>query len=144
MEKEIDKYIDILKRKDIRMTSQRYAILEYLVKDEKHPTANEIYNDLKDEFPHMSVATVYNNLNFFMEAGIVNELPFGDGSSRFDLNTAQHYHAICNVCGKIVDFNYPGLCEVENVSSSLTGFKIQGHRFEVMGICKECQIKETV
>lgn len=139
MKAKIEKYVDILRQNDIRMTSQRYAILEYLAVDGKHPTANEVYEDLKDDFPNMSVATVYNNLNFFMQAGIVKELPFGDGSSRFDLTDTQHYHVICNHCGKVVDFNYPGLAEVEKAVESMTHFKVDGHRFKVTGLCEDCQ-----
>lgn len=139
LEAKIEKYVNILRENDIRMTSQRYAILKNLAEGNKHPTANEIYEDLKDDFPNMSVATVYNNLNFFMEAGIVNELPFGDGSSRFDLTDTQHYHIICNHCGKVIDFNYPGLDEVEKVVESMTHFKVDGHSFKVTGLCEDCQ-----
>lgn len=139
LDSKIEKYVKILRENDIRMTSQRYAILRNLAAEEKHPTANEIYEDLKDDFPNMSVATVYNNLNFFMQAGILKELPFGDGSSRFDLTNTQHYHAICKNCGKIIDFNYPGLDEVEKVVESLTNFKVDGHSFKVTGLCEDCQ-----
>lgn len=144
MKARIEKYVDILRKNDIRMTSQRYAILEYLAVEGKHPTANEIYEDLKDEFPNMSVATVYNNLNFFTEAGIVKELPFGDGSSRFDLTDTQHYHAVCNRCGKVVDFNYSGLEEVEKAAESITNFKVDGHRFKITGLCEDCQKLESL
>lgn len=139
MQARIEKYVDILRKNNIRMTSQRYAILEYLATDGKHPTANEVFEALKDDFPNMSVATVYNNLNFFMEAGIVKELPFGDGSSRFDLTDTRHYHVICNHCGKVEDFNYPGLTEVEKAVESMTKFKVDGHRFKVTGLCEDCQ-----
>ena len=84
MGNDIDKYIHQLKKFNIRMTNQRYAILEYLLLKGNHPTANEIYEYLKNDFPNMSVATIYNNINFFKKAGIITELPFADGSSRFD------------------------------------------------------------
>lgn len=141
MDTKIQKYVDVLRKHDIRMTSQRYAILEYLALDGIHPTANEVYENLKDRFPSMSVATVYNNLNFFKQAGIVKELPFGDNSTRFDLTDTSHYHAICNKCGKVVDFNYPGLTEVEKIVETITEFKVDGHRFNITGLCKECQKK---
>lgn len=139
MKKELDQYIDILKQKNMRMTSQRYAILEYLLTDEIHPTANEIYQHLKTDFPNMSIATIYNNLNFFKEAGILIELPFSDSSSRFDLSVSKHYHAICNKCGKVVDFNYPGLVEIEHAIENMTGFKVDGHQFNITGYCPICQ-----
>lgn len=137
MEK-VSKYVNYLKEKNVRMTSQRYAILEYLVGDDKHPTVNEIYDDLKEEFPTMSVATIYNNLKFFKKAGILKELPFGDSSSRFDLTMVDHYHAICTECGKIEDFDYPELNDKEKLEESLDGFKIKEHNFELIGICKDC------
>lgn len=135
------KYIDLLKEKDVRMTSQRTAILENLVAGNKHPTVNEIYDDLKDDFPSMSVATIYNNLKFFKEAGILKELPFGDGSSRFDLTTIDHFHTICRRCGKIEDFHFQGLIENESLANSIAGFEAEDYRFEIIGLCKECQEK---
>lgn len=139
MDSKIKKYVEILREQDIRMTSQRFAILKYLATEGIHPTANDVYSHLRDDFPSMSIATVYNNMNFFIEAGIVHELPFGDGSSRFDLTDTKHYHAICNNCGKVVDFNYPGLSEVEKVVESMTGFKVGDHKFKITGLCEDCR-----
>lgn len=52
----------------------------------------------------------------FKSIGIVKELTYGDASSRFDFNTHNHYHVICEKCGKIVDFHYPQLDEVEQLA----------------------------
>lgn len=139
--KSLSQYVNHLKEKNVRMTSQRYAILAYLVDGNRHPTVNEIYDDLKEEFPTMSVATIYNNLKFFKEAGILQELPFGDGSSRFDLTTIDHYHKICRECGKIEDFHYPELKESKELEEVLDGFKVEKHNLELIGLCKECQIR---
>ena len=139
MGNDIDKYIQQLKKFNIRMTNQRYAILEYLLLKGNHPTANEIYEYLKNDFPNMSVATIYNNINFFKKAGIITELPFADGSSRFDLTETHHYHAICTNCGKVEDVDYPKVEEAERVAEKQTNFKVINHSFKVTGICLECQ-----
>lgn len=139
MGKDVEEFIKILRKKEIRMTSQRHAILQFLALDGNHPTANDVYEHLKEDFPKMSIATVYNNLNFFKEAGIVQELPFGEDSSRFDLTETQHYHAVCKRCGKVVDFDYVGLSEVEATVEHLTNFKVDSHDFKVMGLCQTCQ-----
>ncbi|MGP4079767.1 peroxide-responsive transcriptional repressor PerR [Bacillus sp. Marseille-Q3570] len=131
--------VDTLKDAGVRITPQRHAILEYLIQTMSHPTADEIYKALEDKFPNMSVATVYNNLRVFKGAGLVKELTYGDSSSRFDCVTTDHYHIICESCGKIVDFSYPGLDEVEDVAKHVTGFKVANHRMEVYGTCPECQ-----
>lgn len=130
--------LESLKKTGVRITPQRHAILEYIINTMSHPTADEIYKALEEKFPNMSVATVYNNLRVFRQVGLVRELTYGDASSRFDFITSKHYHVICTNCGKIVDFHYPGLDEVEHLASHVTGFKISHHRMEVYGLCPDC------
>lgn len=133
------KAVEKLKATGVRMTPQRHAILEYLLSSMSHPTADEIYKALEKDFPNMSVATIYNNLRLFKEAGLVRELTYGDSSSRFDANMSDHYHIICRRCGKITDFEYPPLIEVEEEAARKTGFRVDSHRMEVYGLCAECQ-----
>ncbi|GEL09211.1 peroxide-responsive transcriptional repressor PerR [Salisediminibacterium halotolerans] len=130
--------LESLKNTKVRMTPQRHAILEFLFSAKQHPTADEIYKALESKFPNMSVATVYNNLRVFKEVGLVRELTYGDSSSRFDSNTSDHYHVICQDCGKIVDFHYPGLDEVETLAEHVTGFNVKNHRMEIYGTCPDC------
>lgn len=137
-ENRLHEAMDTLKGSGVRITPQRHAILEYLIGTMSHPTADEIYKALEGKFPNMSVATVYNNLRVFKEVGLVKELTYGDSSSRFDWNTTHHYHIICQECGKIVDFAYPGLDEVETLAEHVTGFDVSHHRMEIYGTCKEC------
>ena len=143
MSMELEKAVDQLKSTGVRMTPQRYAILSYLLETMTHPTADDIYRALADRFPSMSVATVYNNLKLFIGAGLVRELTYGDGSSRFDADMSDHYHAICEKCGKIADFEFPTLTRIERAAAENTGFKVFGHRMEVYGICEDCA-KEPV
>lgn len=139
MNSRLEQAVEKLKSTGVRMTPQRYAILEFLLSSMSHPTADEIYKSLEGKFPNMSVATVYNNLRVFKEAGLVRELTYGDASSRFDANMTDHYHVICRKCGKITDFDYPTLIDVEREAAKRTGFRVESHRMEVYGICKECQ-----
>lgn len=131
--------VDKLKSVGIRMTPQRYAILSFLMETTSHPTADEIFKYLEHQFPSMSVATVYNNLKVFKEAGLIRELTYGDASSRFDGNTADHYHCICTKCGKIVDFDYPPLTALEVEAQASSGFSISSHRLEFYGECESCK-----
>jgi Fur family peroxide stress response transcriptional regulator len=133
--------LETLKSTGVRITPQRHAILEFMIHSTAHPTADDIYRALEKTFPNMSVATVYNNLRVFKSAGLVKELTYGDSSSRFDFVTNDHYHVICNDCGKIVDFHYPGLDEVEQLASHVTGFQVDYHRLEIYGTCQQCSGK---
>ncbi|WP_438349136.1 peroxide-responsive transcriptional repressor PerR [Paenibacillus sp. FA6] len=131
--------LEQLKNTGVRITPQRHAILDFLLDSMTHPTADEIYRALEPKFPSMSVATVYNNLKMFMESGMVRELTYGDSSSRFDANVSEHYHVICEQCGKIEDFMYPSLVEVERQAEQATGFQVKGLRMELYGICGTCK-----
>ncbi|MFG6120738.1 MULTISPECIES: peroxide-responsive transcriptional repressor PerR [Thalassobacillus] len=142
-DKRLQEAIVTLKDSGVRITPQRHAVLEYLLNSMTHPTADEIYKALEGKFPNMSVATVYNNLRVFKDIGLVRELTYGDASSRFDCNTTEHYHVICESCGKIVDFHYPSLDEVESLAEQVTGFDVNNHRMEVYGICSDCQSKNA-
>ncbi|MFD2924847.1 Fur family transcriptional regulator [Halobacillus naozhouensis] len=138
-EKRESKALDLLEESGVRSTPQRHAVLDYLLNTRVHPTAEEIYRELEEKFPHMSLTTVYNNLRVLREVGLVRELAFGNLSSRFDSNTTDHYHIICDECGKVVDFNYPILNEVESLARQLTRFEVSYHRMEVYGKCEGCQ-----
>lgn len=139
VEKKMKKALDTLKKEGIRITPQRHAVLEYLLESETHPTADDIYKALEEKFPNMSVATVYNNLRALRNVGLIRELTYGDDSSRFDCNMTEHYHIMCEDCGKIVDFHYPPLDEVESLAEKVTGFEVSHHRMELYGKCNECK-----
>jgi Fur family peroxide stress response transcriptional regulator len=142
-DEKLQKAINTLKDSGVRITPQRHAVLEHLLTAMTHPTADEIYKALEHRFPNMSVATVYNNLRVLRQIGLVRELTYGDDSSRFDSNMSDHYHITCNICGKIVDFDYPSLNEVESLAEQLTGFNVSHHRMELYGKCSECQKTEA-
>lgn len=136
-----DRTIQTLKSRGIRVTPQRIAIIRYLIASTAHPTAEMIHDALVDQFPHMSVATVYNNLRLLADLGLVEEMNVSDTAVHFDFALTPHYHAVCTNCGKIVDFHYGRATDVEAVAASKTGFQVTGHHLEVYGLCPECQAK---
>ncbi|GAA4841549.1 peroxide-responsive transcriptional repressor PerR [Paenibacillus vulneris] len=138
MDSRLEQALHKLKSTGVRMTPQRHAILAYLLNTMTHPTADEIYKALAPRFPSMSVATVYNNLKVFIEVGLVREMTYGDHSSRFDADMSDHYHALCEECGKLVDFSYKPLDDLEKTAGIETGFLVKSHRVEVYGICSDC------
>lgn len=131
--------VEKLKSNGVRMTPQRHAVLEFLMNSKDHPTADDIYKALENRFPNMSVATVYNNLRLFKEAGLVRELTYGDASSRFDGNTAPHYHVICQKCGRIEDVYRPLLRDIDDEVAKHTGYSVDHHRLEFYGLCPSCR-----
>jgi Fur family peroxide stress response transcriptional regulator len=143
MQTRVEQALEKLKVSGVRMTPQRYAILHFLMQAKSHPTADDIYKALEKQYPSMSVATVYNNLKVFIESGLVKEMTFGDASSRFDADLSEHYNAICDSCGIIVDFEHPPMDDVELTAADATGFVVHGHRLEVRGVCPTCAGKSS-
>lgn len=131
--------IEILKGKNIRISKQRILILDYLMTHPIHPTAEEIFNDLKSEDPAISQATIYNNLNLFVKHKLVKELDFNMTSKRYEFYKKSHAHFICEVCGNIEDV------EVDEVDyeKSLSMYQIDNVEITFRGICPECQINKA-
>ncbi len=131
--------IEILKGKNIRISKQRILILDYLMTHPIHPTAEEIFNDLKSEDPAISQATIYNNLNLFVKHKLVKELDFNMTSKRYEFYKKSHAHFICEVCGNIEDV------EVDEVGyeKSLSMYQIDNVEVTFRGICPECQINKA-
>ncbi len=129
--------------KTYRFSKQRKRILELLRSTNCHPTASWIYDQLKGEFPTLSLGTVYRNLRILQDQGEINHLDFGSTFDRFDGRVEPHYHFICERCGKVVDVMMPILKDLEFSSSSQVGGKVLRHRLELFGICQECLEKAS-
>src|SRR5262245_37601830 len=89
--------------KNLGLTRQREVVLQVIRESMEHLTANEVFGAAKGLLPTISFATVYNSLRYLKDAGLITEIQFGNGASRFDRITARHDHAICTKCGKLVD-----------------------------------------
>jgi Fe2+ or Zn2+ uptake regulation protein len=122
----------------LRMTRQRKVILEELTKLMTHPSAEEIYEVVRKRLPHISMGTVYRNLEILSELGEITKLEFGGTIKRFDPNAEEHYHIRCSLCDRVVDAPMAQLERIEEHLSATTEFKIFGHRLEFYGLCPTC------
>ncbi|MDQ5847034.1 MAG: transcriptional repressor [Acidobacteriota bacterium] len=125
--------------KGSKLTPQRDAILQAIREGEEHPTANEIFQAARLRLPTISYATVYNSLRFLKEAGLVREIKFGDSASRYDKGTHRHDHAICNECGKLVDFELPQAAELIQAAARKSKFKPESVHLTLRGVCPDCR-----
>lgn len=124
-----------------RMTKQRQTILNVLRSTTSHPTADWIYEEVRKQIPNISLGTVYRNLSILKEMGEVMELDFGSTFSRYDGNPKNHYHFSCSQCGRVYDVNLDLLASLDEEASQATGHKINHHRLEFYGVCKQCLTK---
>lgn len=120
-------------------SKQREMILNTLKMNVVHPSAEYIHSVLKKEYPKMSLATVYRNLNQLAELGIIKKIDGLETIAHYDHNTHEHYHFICDKCKKVYDISSEIAPDVKNLTENKTGHKIIGHDITFHGICKECQ-----
>jgi Fur family peroxide stress response transcriptional regulator len=121
------------------LTPQRRAVLDVVLGSEEHLTANEIYEAARRLLPTLSFATVYNSLKFLKEAGLVSEINFGKGSSRYDREIGRHDHAICSRCGRLVDFDLPETPQMLRAAARRSRFKPESIHLTLVGVCPDCQ-----
>lgn len=139
-EKRMEQMLAKLRSRDFRITPQRLAVLRILSSSSDHPSAEQIYEKVKTEFPTTSLATIYKTIALLKELDEVLELGFPDGSNRYDgAKPFSHPHVICTKCKKIMDPELASLDEVRDEISKRTGYRIAYHRLDFFGLCQECQ-----
>mgnify|MGYP002064354856 FL=1 len=123
------------------MTRQRKVILEELLKQNSHPSADEIYQIVRRRMPRISLGTVYRNLEVLASMGKIQKLELSGALKRYDWNTNKHYHIRCLHCDRVDDAPIAPLNRLENDLYGATVFEIIGHNLEFTGLCPECSKK---
>jgi len=127
----------MLTNKKERLTNQKRAILEYLKSVKTHPSAKEVYFEVKKKLPQISLGTVYRILNQLKERGEVQEIL--TSISHYDGDISSHAHFICQKCDKIFDvFDMCRECKIVKRKRIKLG-KTKGYNLILFGICKDCQ-----
>ncbi len=129
-----------LRQEGFRLTPQRASIMKFMRDNLSHPTAEEIFNHIRKEFPSISFSTVYNTLRTLREAGLIRELLYSP--SRFDSNLEDHCHLVCIDCNKIEDFVYSDANRMKTEVSYQTRFEVESCDVGIFGLCPGCRDKE--
>ena len=123
----------------LNYSRQREAIINNLSRRHDHPTAEMIYEEVRREYPQISLGTVYRNLNVLTETGQVARLDTGDGIDHFDALTIPHYHYVCRKCGMISDIDMPVSRSLnERVQKYVKG-TVESSTAIFYGTCEECR-----
>jgi Fur family transcriptional regulator, peroxide stress response regulator len=129
----------LLRQAGLRVTPQRLAVAREVL-NRQHPTAAEVYEAVRSEFPTMGLATVYATLNTMSRCGLVQPLAFAD-ALRFDANVSPHANLICTNCGRIVDFEgcVDLLDQLRQRTRQDASFALGPERLDLYGTCAACQ-----
>ena len=124
--------------KTLKYSRQRESIKACLMGRHDHPTADAIYTTIREEFPNISLGTVYRNLNLLVELGEISKFTCGDGKDHFDADIFPHYHFVCRCCGSVQDLRMEPLSDV--TAKAQTGFngEIDTHVTYFYGTCADC------
>ena len=130
-----EKYVKLLKENSIKITPQRLEILRYLDDHRMHPTADQIFTDLKEKNPSLSKTTVYNSVEILMNHGLIQSITISGSELRYDFKHGMHHHFLCKKCGRITDIDV----ECPNIGKMLEcGHEVEEVHGYFKGICKKC------
>src|SRR3989475_2252024 len=134
------RFIDFLTQKNLRLTSQRHAIIESVFSTQQHFTAEQLLEWSRARDRSVSRATVYRTLPLLTESGLLREMDFGKDHKFYDPNYADHpnhSHIICQDCDKIVEFESEKIEKLENEISHKLGFELKMQRLQISARCEE-------
>lgn len=123
----------------MRYSKQRELVLKTVLENKIHPNAEFVYNTLKEEYPELSLGTVYRNLNSLVKNNMLKKISIPRGSDCFDGTIAEHQHLICTKCGKIIDVCIMDIDKIQSSIYKKTGFNVNCSSLTLEGICKECE-----
>jgi Fur family ferric uptake transcriptional regulator/Fur family peroxide stress response transcriptional regulator len=128
-------YITLLKDNDLKATIQRTSILKS-IDQAGHINIDEIYEDVKEQYPTLSLATIYKNIILMQKNRVIVEVPMNGQKSKYELKKDDHIHLICQECGEIrdreIDKNTKEALVIEN-------FQINNSQINLYGLCPKCQ-----
>ncbi|WP_291490586.1 Fur family transcriptional regulator [Desulfurella sp.] len=126
----------ILNKKNLKVTPQRLHILS-LIRQFGHMDIDELYLQIKKNYPYMSLATIYKNISVMVENGILNEIKIAQQKTKYELLADFHAHFICTNCKKIEDLDIDISCILKDFDQA----NVQSVQLQIYGICKTCQKK---
>ncbi len=138
----------LLREKGQKVTNQRIGVLEVLSGEEdRHLTAEEIYDNVREKYPDLGLATVYRTIQLLLDLKIIDRINLDDGSARYGMGRKDaktkhhHHHLICLSCSRVFSFDGDLLETLEEFIQETDGFQVVDHEVKLYGYCKECQQK---
>ena len=128
--------IHFFREKGIKVTVQRLAICKYVLPRNDHPSADQIYQALKIDYPTISLGTIYKTLHLMRDLNLIQELGFKDGTIRYDPDLELHINLVCTSCGKIHDYKQHNIEVIWKKLLSNLEVQPEGQRIDIYYKCK--------
>ncbi len=137
----IEYFEQACRERRLPVTTQRRAIVENILDREDHPTADQVYDQVRILLPTISRTTVYRILDGLVELGVITKTCHPGSAARFDPKTQQHHHLVCLHCENIIDLEEKRLNDVSWPDVRKYSFEISDYHIHFRGICKRCRKK---
>ena len=132
--------VAILRQHGYKLTPQRCVVIQAIASGQEHLTPNAIYEKVHQGRPSIGLVTIYRTLDILAKLRLICELHAGDSCRSYTISAPEHHHhLICSKCGTVADFIGYDLSELEQRLSLETGFKVEDHLLEFIGLCQNCQ-----
>lgn len=122
-----------------RLTPQRQYIVREFLSLRGHFDVQELHRHFQDKGKQIDPSTIFRTLKLLVQADIASERQFGNGKTKFEVNTQHHDHLICVDCGSIVEFSSDRMEALQNRIAGDLGFEVQYHKHEIYGHCGRCR-----
>jgi len=122
----------------VRCSKKRDAMLELMRATDCHPSADWVYQHMRQRFPGLSLGTVYRNLSQLVEEGLIKSVGVVDGQERFDARVDPHAHFVCRRCGRVQDLPYRVPEEELSPLGERYGFVPRSYELHIYGVCRDC------
>jgi Fur family peroxide stress response transcriptional regulator len=143
VEKSINTFISRCKDLGIKVTPQRVAIYRELANTDQHPSAESIYQKIRNYYPNISLTTIYRTLETFEKLGLISVVNILYNAARYDANLEPHHHLVCIACKKVEDYYDNSLMNLDISKRNLANYKVLGYTVQLNGICKDCRRKKS-
>jgi Fe2+ or Zn2+ uptake regulation protein len=136
----VDRNKGVLAATGLRVTNQRAIILDIIKRSDTHLDADEIHRRARRKEPRISLSTVYRSLQRFKDIGLVEVYHFDEYHHHYEAKpTETHHHLVCLGCGRIIEFDYDLVQQIEENVPEAREFSITGTELHINGYCAECR-----
>ena len=135
----LSRFEEVCRRRGIPLTVQRRSVFAAVLARSDHPTAEQVFQDIRAHVPGISRTTVYRTLDTLVELGLVRKASHLGAAARFDPNTERHHHIVCRVCETVVDLSARALDTVPVPDLRRHGFLVDDYSIHFTGLCDGCR-----
>lgn len=128
----------ICRKAGVKLTHQRLEVFREITGARDHPSAEDLYQRLRQRLPSVSMDTIYRTLDLLERCGVVSKVPVSQGPARFEGNLAPHHHCLCSRCGAVTDVKWPDADALPLPPETEQWGRVRSRNIQLLGVCHSC------